>query len=284
MPLTPQDVAAKQFTVTRFGKTGYDEAEVDAFLDEVQAEIARLLTENAELRARLGEAASAQPWQSPVAVAAHQSGHAVIAQVPSDDPVADDTSAAEAVADPHGAPVAETLPEPAAAPESAPAFAATPATESAPVAAEEPAAAAVETATAHAPGVVAETTSAEAALRTLVLAQRTADDLLATARADADRIRGESAAAADALMRDAEVEAAAIVRDARAEAAQMVGAATAERDQTLADLAVHRAALERQVDDLRSFEREYRARLGSYLQDQLSALDGRGLPDVSAGA
>ena len=45
MPLTPQDVQNKEFATTRF-KPGYDEEEVDAFLDEVEAELTRLLTEN----------------------------------------------------------------------------------------------------------------------------------------------------------------------------------------------------------------------------------------------
>ena len=34
MPLTPEDVSNKRFTSTRF-RPGYDEDEVDAFLDEV---------------------------------------------------------------------------------------------------------------------------------------------------------------------------------------------------------------------------------------------------------
>jgi DivIVA domain-containing protein len=55
MALTPDDVANKRFTPTRF-KTGYDEEEVDAFLDEVEAELRRLLTENADLRQSLQQA------------------------------------------------------------------------------------------------------------------------------------------------------------------------------------------------------------------------------------
>ena len=36
MPLTPADVRNKQFSTTRL-RPGYDEEEVDAFLDEVEA-------------------------------------------------------------------------------------------------------------------------------------------------------------------------------------------------------------------------------------------------------
>ena len=41
MPLTPEDVQNKRFSTVRF-KEGYDEEEVDAFLDEVEAELRQL--------------------------------------------------------------------------------------------------------------------------------------------------------------------------------------------------------------------------------------------------
>jgi DivIVA domain-containing protein len=49
MPLTPEDVRKKAFTPVRL-REGYDTAEVDSFLDEVEAELTRLLSENDELR------------------------------------------------------------------------------------------------------------------------------------------------------------------------------------------------------------------------------------------
>jgi DivIVA domain-containing protein len=52
MPLTPEDVQDKQFATVRL-KEGYDMDEVDDFLDEVQAELARLHRENDELRDKL---------------------------------------------------------------------------------------------------------------------------------------------------------------------------------------------------------------------------------------
>src|SRR6202012_2386821 len=54
MPLTPADVRNKQFSTTRL-RPGYDDEEVDAFLDEVEAELDRLIQENEELRAKLAE-------------------------------------------------------------------------------------------------------------------------------------------------------------------------------------------------------------------------------------
>ena len=52
MALTPEDVLNKNFTATQF-RRGYDEQEVDDFLDEVVGELRRLIAENAELRQRL---------------------------------------------------------------------------------------------------------------------------------------------------------------------------------------------------------------------------------------
>ena len=65
MPLTPEDVRNKQFTTVRL-REGYDEDEVDAFLDEVEAELTRLLRENEDLRAKLAAAtrAAAQNQQN----------------------------------------------------------------------------------------------------------------------------------------------------------------------------------------------------------------------------
>jgi DivIVA domain-containing protein len=55
MPLTPQAVASKVFGPTRM-RRGYDENEVDAFLDQVEAELTRLTTENERLRQELQQA------------------------------------------------------------------------------------------------------------------------------------------------------------------------------------------------------------------------------------
>ena len=59
MPLTPADVHNVVFKKPPIGKRGYDEDEVDAFLDVVEAELARLIEENNELRATGGRAAPA---------------------------------------------------------------------------------------------------------------------------------------------------------------------------------------------------------------------------------
>jgi DivIVA domain-containing protein len=50
MPLTPADIHNMAFKKPPIGKRGYDEEEVDAFLDEVEQELIRLLEENGALR------------------------------------------------------------------------------------------------------------------------------------------------------------------------------------------------------------------------------------------
>ena len=58
MPLTPADVRNKQFSTTRL-RPGYDEEEVDAFLDEVESELDRLIRRTKS---------SGPSWRSPCAV------------------------------------------------------------------------------------------------------------------------------------------------------------------------------------------------------------------------
>src|SRR4051794_11509144 len=53
MPLTPAEVHNVAFKKPPIGKRGYDEEEVDAFLDIVEVELSRLIEENQELRARM---------------------------------------------------------------------------------------------------------------------------------------------------------------------------------------------------------------------------------------
>jgi DivIVA domain-containing protein len=55
MALTPEDVVNKRFQPTKF-REGYDQDEVDDFLDEVVVELRRLNQENEELRQRLMQA------------------------------------------------------------------------------------------------------------------------------------------------------------------------------------------------------------------------------------
>ncbi len=59
MALTPEDVRTSSSRPSL--REGYDEDEVDAFLDEVEAELARLLRENDELRRAWPRSGAPQP-------------------------------------------------------------------------------------------------------------------------------------------------------------------------------------------------------------------------------
>ena len=68
MPLTPEDVSNKRFTPVRL-REGYDMGEVDQFLDEVEAELARLTRENEDLRQKLSVAQQGGAVAAPAPVA-----------------------------------------------------------------------------------------------------------------------------------------------------------------------------------------------------------------------
>ena len=65
MALTPEDVVNKQFQQTKF-REGYDQDEVDDFLDEVVVELRRLIQENENLKEQVSkaEAGSSTPSSS----------------------------------------------------------------------------------------------------------------------------------------------------------------------------------------------------------------------------
>src|SRR3954454_251320 len=221
MPLTPEDVSNKRFTPVRL-REGYDMGEVDQFLDEVEAELARLTRDNEDLRSQL---AAGQNGGAPVAAAAP------------------DTTAET---------TAETTPETATRePEKA-----------APVAPSET----IKVTT------VGEASSAAA--RLLELATRNADELVGEAKNEADMILAEARTKAERLESESKAKADEVEADARTRS-EMLESETAERrQQLLGDLEREKVSLNTEVENLRSFEREYRSRLKSYFEQQLEALDG----------
>src|SRR4051794_10794699 len=66
MPLTPADVHNVAFKKPSIGKRGYDEDEVDAFLDVVEAELSRLIEENSDLKKQLEDAGTSGAGSKPV--------------------------------------------------------------------------------------------------------------------------------------------------------------------------------------------------------------------------
>ena len=82
MALTPEEVVNKRFTIVKF-REGYDQDEVDDFLDEVVVELRKLGGENEELRQQL-QAANSQAQDAPAASAADfPTAPVVAAAVPS---------------------------------------------------------------------------------------------------------------------------------------------------------------------------------------------------------
>lgn len=225
MPLTPEDVRNKRFTPVRL-REGYDMGEVDAFLDDVEAELERLTVENEELRAKVAAASTGEPTGLIPAVSP--------AQETAPQPVVQEK-----------APEPEPEPEPVAqAPEPTPA----------------PARAAS----------MGEASSAAA--RLLEIASNNADQLMDQAKEEADRIVGEARTKAERLTHEARGKADRLETDARIRSQKLDEETNERRQQAVAAIERERYELQREVEHLRAYEREYRARLKNYFQSQLDQL------------
>jgi len=195
MALTPEDVVNKRFQPTKF-REGYDQDEVDDFLDEVVVELRRLNQENEELRQRL---------------------------IASDSRINELQRQAQ-----QGGGFAQ--PEPvAAAPVVAPVAAPAPAFPQADAAAMDPG---------------------------------NTNNLLQLARRLHEEHVREGVEKRDALIAEGHAAAARVV--AEAEARQRAELSTLEQERT---------TLENRIEELRTFEREYRQKLRGYIEGQLRDLD-----------
>ena len=113
----------------------------------------------------------------------------------------------------------------------------------------------------------------DTAARVLSLAQQTADQAIADARREADETLGRARREADEVLGKARRQAEQIIGDARARAETLERDAQERHRQAMGSLVQTREELERRVDDLRAFEREYRSRLKAYLEGQLRDLE-----------
>ncbi|MEH1011525.1 DivIVA domain-containing protein [Micromonospora sp. CPCC 206060] len=224
MPLTPADVHNVAFKKPPIGKRGYDEEEVDAFLDEVERELARLIEENNELRAQVERGgrggAPAGPGADPRLAAELND---VKAQL---DRVQRDKAAAEQAARAMQAELEQMRAQ-------------------------------------GGPGGAGD--GEQQALRVLMMAQRTADDHVSDARREADQLLSEARSKAEEVTREARAKADALERDARQRHQEAMGGLDAKR-----------TALQKHIEELKQFEREYRTRLKAYLESQLRDLGARG--------
>jgi DivIVA domain-containing protein len=224
MPLTPADVRNKQFSTTRL-RPGYDEEEVDAFLDEVEAELDRLIQDNEELRAKLAEVLRGGGKPSIPALSS---------------PLSDQTKTDLMAAEPPMA-MEPRRPEPMMM--------------------------------GGGGGYSSVEDNMDTAARVLSLAQQTADQAIADARREADETLNRARREADDVLTKARRQAEQITGDARARAESLERDAQERHRQAMGSLVQQREELERRVDDLRAFEREYRSRLKAYLEGQLRDLE-----------
>jgi len=200
MALTPEDVVNKRFQSTKF-REGYDQDEVDDFLDEVVVELRRLTKENEELRAQSGGSAES-------------------------------SGATEKVAETVAAPV--VIPEPVKAPVAA-----------APV-----------------PVAVDSTDETAGTTNLLQLARRLHEEHVK-----------EGAEKRDALIAEGHATAARVIAESEAK----------QRDQ-INTLEKERSTLESKIEELRTFEREYRQKLKGYIEGQLRDLDSTSPVGVGVGS
>ena len=227
MPLTPADVRNKQFSTTRL-RPGYDEEEVDAFLDEVESELDRLIQENEELRAKLAE--SLRGGKSSVPALSSPLAESKMDMMQPEPPREPERRQPEPVMMGSMAPPEDNM---------------------------------------------------DTAARVLSLAQQTADQAIADARREADETLGRARREADEVLTKARRQAEQITGDARARAESLERDAQERHRQAMGSLVQQREELERRVDDLRAFEREYRSRLKAYLEGQLRDLEA-GVTDSGA--
>lgn len=112
-------------------------------------------------------------------------------------------------------------------------------------------------------------------------ARRVADKALADARAKADQVardaqaHGEEARReADRLVAEARATAEQVADDARAHGERLEHEAQQRYDEAVGRLPAQRAELQQRIEALQQFDRNYRARLKTFMQSQLDDLEG----------
>jgi DivIVA domain-containing protein len=309
MPLTPAEVHNVAFKKPPIGKRGYDEEEVDAFLDIVEVELSRLIEENTDLRTRMSNGETLAP--APVDDSAQQAAAAELATARDENgrlrnQVAEleralsggqnDAQQQVVQLQQQLAQLEQQLAETRSALDEA--------RRSTPTAAT---------------GGTAVTDHAQQAVAILAMAQQTADQHLDQSKAEADRLLAEARANAETTVTEANAHAEQTIAEADARAKRTVEEADAKASTTLtdaeqrstrqlseaetrarqldeestskaqrtvseaeqraaaltADFEQRKAGLEQRIEELRVFEREYRSRLKDYLEGQLRELLGR---------
>ncbi len=107
-------------------------------------------------------------------------------------------------------------------------------------------------------------------------ARATSEQLLSEAKAKAENMVTEARTRAETLLNDARSRAETRDRESREKAAVLERDAARKHTEILGALSQEKNTLEKKIDELRTFERDYRTRLKNSLQSQLHELDGRG--------
>ncbi|MDX1873462.1 DivIVA domain-containing protein [Mycolicibacterium sp. 120266] len=249
MPLTPADVHNVAFSKPPIGKRGYNEDEVDAFLDLVENELTRLIEENADLRQRVSEldqelagarAGGAQPTQSIPAYQPEPEPEPVVQQPVYEAPQPVVQAPAAPVSEDHHVRAAKVL------------------------------SLAQDTADRL-------TSSAKAESEKLLSdARAQADALVSEARHTAETTVADARQRADALLSDAQTRSETQLRQAQEKADALQADAERKHSEIMGTINQQRTVLEGRLEQLRTFEREYRTRLKTYLESQLEELGQRG--------
>ena len=108
----------------------------------------------------------------------------------------------------------------------------------------------------------------------LTKARGTSARLLAETRAKAEGMVTEARTRAEALLNDARSRAETRDRQSREKAASLELDARRKHTEILGSITQEKTILEKKIDELRTFEHDYRTRLKTYLQSQLRQLDG----------
>jgi len=107
-------------------------------------------------------------------------------------------------------------------------------------------------------------------------ARTKSEQLLSEARTKSDSMVNEARSRAETMLNDARARAETVERQAREKASTLERDAQRKHSEVMGVIERDRAALEKKIDELRTFEREYRTRLKTYLESQLRELEGRG--------
>jgi DivIVA domain-containing protein len=294
MPLTPAEVHNVAFKKPPIGKRGYDEEEVDAFLDIVEVELSRLIEENNDLRARFGSGAGAVAMDKASAAAPDEALTQELASVRDENQrlhghigelekaLSQGKNGAQQQVVQLQQQLAQTETQ---LNESRQAL--------------EQAQQALTEAQNAAPAPSGEAAPAPSgdqhiqAVQILAMAQQTADQHLSQSKAEAERLLTEAQQNAESALSSAKAESERQLSEAEARAKQLDDESNGRAARTVQDaeqraatitaqFEQRKAALERRVEELRTFEREYRTRLKSYLESQLRDLDASGKAEPAA--